>query len=487
MWHDIRTSSVFSFLLAAGLLASGESVAAAAESRTESPEVSVSTNARTALGITIYNDGQALVRDTRTLNLQAGVNRIAFREVASTIRPETATLKSLKGAGFGILEANFDFDLLTPATLLRKYVGRDVMVIKTNPATGAETSEKAGVLATNDGVVLRFPDRIESAIPGRLAFGSVPANLRDRPTLSMLLNAPTAGPQEAELMYLANHLSWKADYAATLDSEGQHLNLSGWVTLTNRAGTAFENAHLQLIAGTLNRVRQPSPPNPAPRYAMAAAKMVADEVQEEKLFEYHLYSVERPTTILENQTKQVALLSAANVPVQRELVLQQANSFWWYQGVHPEIQKGLKPSVFIQFENRNGDLGKPIPAGVMRVYQRDSKGNAQLIGEDALNHTAKNEKVSLRMGEAFDVTADRVQTDYKSLGARSAQSSYRIELRNAGASPVSVTVREPLRGDWTIVNESQAHRKESAGSAVWQVKVPAEGKVILEYTANVKW
>jgi hypothetical protein len=210
-------------------------------------------------------------------------------------------------------------------------------------------------------------------------------------------------------------------------------------------------------------------------------------MQQEKLGDYHLYTLSNPTTILENQTKQVALLSAAEIPVRREYVLQNTNGYWWYQGAHPEIQKGLKPSVFLHFENKGGDLGIPLPGGTVRVYMKDSNGGSQLVGEDALAHTAKGEKIDLRLGEAFDLTADRVQTDYKVLSSNSSQSSYKIEIRNGDSKPVTVTVREPLQGDWHISRETQSHVKESAGSAIWQVKVPANGKAVLEYTAVVKW
>lgn len=477
--------------MAAALFAGLMNLAGAAQAglaihKSES-ETQVGTEARTALGITVYNNGQALVRDTRRLELTAGNNRIAFREVASTIRPETATLKAVTGAGFSLIEQNFDFDLLTPNTLLKKYVGREVTVIHTNAATGNETAEKATVLATNDGVVLRYADRIESGVSGRIAYGAVPANLRDRPTLSIALNAPETGSQTAELMYLANNVSWKADYAATLDAEGKNMNLAGWITLTNLSGTAFENARLQLIAGNLNTVQARPMMKRAIVFDAVAAPAPAPMPAEEKLFEYHLYTIETPTTVRDNQTKQLALLSADQVPVKRQIVLQQSGGFWWYQGAHADIQKGLKPSVFIEFENKEPMLGKPLPSGTVRVYKRDSRGGAQLIGEDAIQHTAKNEKLSLRMGEAFDITADRVQTDYKSLSQRSSQSSYRIELRNADKDAAVVTVREPLSGDWTITQESARHTKESAGTASWQIKVPGEGKAVLEYTAVVKW
>lgn len=438
---------------------------------------------RTSLTVTIYNDGQALVKDARRLELAAGPNTVAFREVAARIRPETASLRSLGGAGFALVEQNFDFDLLTPNTLLRKYVGRQVTVIRTNPATGGESVERATVLATNDGVVLKYPDRIETGAAGRLSFDSVPATLRERPTLSVTLQAPKAGAQEAELMYLTQGLGWKADYIATLDADGKQMNLAGWVTLTNQSGTAYEGARLQLVAGTLNRV-------PEPRLAMAKgmsmpAAAPAREMKEEKLFEYHLYTLDQSTTVLDNQVKQVALLSAAAIPVSREYELQGAA--WYYQGRYAEIGRKLKPSVYLSFENKGGELGKPLPQGTVRVYSRDSRGGAQLVGEDAIAHTAKGEKLRLRLGEAFDITADRVQTDYRSLPGNAWQSSFRIEIRNADPKPVTVKLVEPMPGDWKVTEESHRHVKESSGAASWSITVPGEGKATLEYTTVARW
>lgn len=461
------------------------SAAALAQSASGPAEVSLTTSSRTSLGITVYNDGEALVRDARRVTLGRGTQRVAFREVAATIRPETASLKPVSGAGFDLLEQNFDFDLLTPMALLRKYAGKSVTVIRTNPATGAETSEQATVLATNDGVVLRYRDRIETEVAGRLAFSDVPANLRDRPTLSMLLDAAQGGERQVELTYLANHVGWKADYIANLNPDATRMTLNGWVTLTNQSGTAYENARLQLVAGTLNRVAPEARPRALQQFAAKAA--ASTEMAEEKLGDYHLYTLPRATTIENNQTKQVALLSASGVPVQREYVLQNDAFDWWYQARRPDVQKGLKPSVYLRFENKGGELGVPLPAGVVRAYIPDSSGGSQLIGEDAIAHTAKGEQVSLRLGEAFDLTADRVQTDFQVVSKRSNQSSYRIELRNADSKPATVIVREPLRGDWKITSETQEHVKESAGSAAWKIQVPAEGKAVLAYTVVVNW
>jgi hypothetical protein len=440
-------------------------------------------SARTQLGITVYSDGLALVRDTRTAHLSRGRQRLEFREVAATIRPETASLKDLEGSGLSLVEQNFDFDLLSPESLLSKYVGREVVVIRTNPASGVESSEQARVLAANGGIVLRYQDRIETGLAGRLSFPDVPPSLRDRPTLSMILDAANAGEHQLELTYLANQIGWKADYVANLSPDGARMTLNGWVTLTNQSGASYENARLQLVAGSLHRV---APPARQIRMALAAGKAPnAEEVAEERVGDYHLYVLPHPTTIAENQTKQLALLSAAGVPVSKEYVLESGSYEGWYMSRRPEAAKGLKPWVFLKFENKGGELGIPLPAGTVRAYAPDSAGAAQFIGEDAIPHTARGEKLALRLGQAFDLTADRVQTAFKTIGDRTREVSYRIEIRNAGPKPAAVTVRESLRGDWQIVSETQEHVKESASSAAWTVQVPADGQAVLEYTAVV--
>lgn len=439
---------------------------------------------RKAVAVTVYNDELALVKERRQVDLAAGPNRLALREVAAQMRPETALLRAASGPALGLVEQNFDFDLLTPQKLLDKYIGREVTVIRSHPTTGEERREKATVLAAGQGTVLRFADRIETGAPGRLAFDSVPPNLRDRPTLSVLLDA-AGGKQSVELSYLTGGMSWKADYVANLGPDAKTLDLNGWVTLTNKSGAAFDNATLQLVAGTLNRVR---PQREQMGYGIVPEMRVfavAREATQEALMDFHLYSFDRPTSIADNQTKQLALLSATAVPVRREYLL--AGNERYYRDSYGQIGQKLKPAVFLEFDNKDGQLGKPLPAGVIRVYAKDSKGAAQFVGEDRIEHTAKNEKLRLKLGEAFDITAERKQTNYRKIADNVSESSWRIELRNAKDEAVTVRVQEPLSGDWEMIRESQKHSKESALTAVWDVAVPADGKTVLEYTVRVKW
>jgi hypothetical protein len=445
-----------------------------------------------SVAVTIYNENLALVKDLRRVALEAGRNRLALREVSARMRPETALLRSLSHPGsLALLEQNFDFDLLTPAKLLEKYVGRDVRIVRTHPTTGAESVETATVLAATSGVVLRIGDRIETGLPGRIVYDGVPANLRDRPTLVTELDAARAGTQALELSYLSGGLSWKADYVAELNGADTALDLNGWVTLTNTSGTAYPNAKLQLVAGDVNRVRDEMRLAAKSGAMRAMAEAPAPQMAQEALFEYHLYTLSRPTTLGNNQTKQVALLGAQRVPVAKELVLQ--GSDYYYRTSVGGIGQKLKVGVFVQLENReSAGLGMPMPKGVVRVYKKDSAGNAQFVGEDGVDHTPRNGTVRLKLGEAFDVTADKKQTDFKrreptNRASYVFESAYEIVLRNAKKEAASVVVREPVPGDWTMLEESQRHAKVAAGTAEWRVAVPAEGSATLRYRVLVRY
>jgi hypothetical protein len=441
------------------------------------------------VAVTIYNQDLALIREQRRVALEAGENLLALREVSAALRPETALLKNLSHPkGFSVREQNFDYDLLSPQKLLEKYVGRQVQVVRSHPQTGAETLESAEVLAANAGIVLRLGDRIETGVPGRIVYPDVPANLRDRPTLVVQLESGATAPQLLELSYLSGGLSWQADYVAELNAADDRLDLSGWVTLANQSGTSYRNARLQLVAGDVHRVREEL----GIRRDLVAKEMLvrsaAPQLEQESLFEYHLYTLPRPTTLAENQTKQVALLGTSGVPVAKEYLLSGQDHD--YRGRYGELAEQRKVAVFIEFANREAaGLGLPLPKGVVRVYKKDQSGNAQFVGEDRIDHTPKNEQVRLYLGDAFDVTATRIQADFKQLGSREQpqfESAYTIELRNARPEAIAVKVREPLPGDWEILEESHPHRKESAGSALWLLQVPAEGSATLSYRVRVK-
>ncbi len=455
---------------------------------------------QTALAVTIYNGDLALIKDARKIRVQNGENLLAWRGVSAQLQSETALLRSTDGRKLTLLEQNFDFDLLTPQKLLEKSVGESVRVIRTQPITGVEFVEQAMVVAANDGVVLQFKDRVETGIPGRIGFGSIPSSLRDQPTLSMLfntdvpatgfLNTNTQVETGMELSYLTGGLTWKADYVAELSAQENSIDLNGWVTLTNTSGTAYPNARLQLVAGEVNRAQPERGRMPVMMKAMAMAD-AAPQMQEENLFEYHLYTLDRLTTLLDKQTKQVALLSAQKVKTEKEFRFQGDN--WYYSSQSGDLGRKLKPSVFMEFSNSGDNLGVPLPKGIVRVYKKDSAGRAQFIGEDRIDHTAKGETIKLKLGEAFDITADKKQTDFQKIpagfNARGGviETAYAMEIRNAKSEPIVAKVVEPMPGDWQMIHESHAHTKDSAHTAIWNVPVPAEGKTTLTWRVRTKY
>lgn len=466
------------------LTALGGLLLLAAAGTAASAELTSTLDDQREVAVTIYNNNLALVRDRREVTLPTGAGRLAWREVSARLQPETALLRDLDHPeGFRVLEQNFDFDLLTPTTLLEKYVGRQVEVVRTHPTTGAETREPAEVLSVADGVVLRLGDRIETGVPGRLVFPDVPGNLRERPTLVLDLESGAAGPRRLELAYLTGGLSWQADYVAELNGADDALDLNGWVTLTNTSGAGYRDARLQLVAGDVNRVAPERDLQPRRTLAMAAAP--APEMAEEALFEYHLYTLERPTTLADNQTKQVALLGAERIPARKEYLLE--GQPYYYRGSYGRIGDKLKPAVYLEFDNREAaGLGLPLPRGVIRIYKQDSRGQPQFVGEDRIDHTPSDETVRLRLGLAFDITAERVQTDYRRLPGRTKEeqvfeTAFRIAVRNAKEETVTVKVREPVPGDWTLVEESHPHTRTAAYTAEWSLPVPARGETVLTY------
>ena len=450
-------------------------------------EISVGTDKQTSVAVTIYNQDLALIRDARKIDLQAGENDIAFIDVSAGIRPETALLTA-KDGGLTVTEQNFDFDLLTPQKLLEKSVGTTIRVIRTNPTTGADTSEDAKVLSVNnDQAVLQIGDRIETAIPGRLVYSAVPPNLRARPTLVTKTISDKAGPTDVALSYLTHGLSWQADYVASLSADEKTIDLNGWVTLTNQSGVTYKDAKLQLVAGQVNQVQQMMKTDMAVAQTapMAAA---APRMVEEAAFEYHLYRLDTPTTLKENQTKQVALLAAAKVPVTKQYLITNAANIWGsYSSSYGEAPR-VNATVKLKFVNNEASkLGMPLPQGVVRVYKADSQGEAVFVGEDQIDHTPKNEDVDLTLGQAFDITARAKQTDFEQISDRVYENAYEVEIKNAKPDKVTVDMREAMPGDWKIISESQEHKKLDASTAGWLVDVPANGSTKLTYRVRMSF
>ncbi len=451
-------------------------------------EIRIGTEAQKAVSITIYNRDLALVRDVRHIKLPKGEIQLAYSGISARIKPETALFQS---KGIRILEQNFEFDLLSPESLLKKYVGRKVEIIKKHPTTGEETTITARVLSVNNGVVLKIGNRIETGVPGRIAFPDVPENLRERPTLCLLADSNKSGSRDMELTYLTTGLGWHADYVAELNNHEDALNIRGWVTLTNNSGTIYRNARLQLVAGDVHSVAVRQERRNVLYKAAMDVGMAKQAMKEESLLDYHLYTLDRQTTIKDKQSKQVSLLTASSVPCRKEYIIQ-GNSFSYRRRGSNEAQK-VKVGIFLSTENtEKNHLGLPMPAGVVRVYKKDSSGNLQFVGEDRIDHTPKKEEIRLRLGDAFDITAWRKQTDFKKISGFTGynyvyETAYEVLVKNALKRYVTVQVRESIPGDWNIKSESLPHKKISAHMARWDVKVPAMGSTTLEYRAIVRY
>jgi hypothetical protein len=470
MRSSLTAAAALLTLCLAGLAA----VAASAD------EQNVTLDDQTGVALTIYNENLALVHDQRNVSLSKGENDVSFVDVSAQIRPETALLSSPAGK-LDVLEQNFDFDLLTPEKLLEKSVGGMVRVVTVDPDTGDETVQDAKVLSVANGVVLQIGDRIETRPPGRIVFSEVPPNLRSRPTLLTKLASDVEGKQPVELSYLTGGLAWAADYVAELAPDESKIELKGWVTLTNTSGTSYRNAKLQLVAGQVNQVR---PMLMAESKAMPAAPLAGGApMREQGMFEYHLYTLARPTTIAENQTKQVELLTGHAIPVSKEYRF--SDILDAYNQRQGEPQR-VNAAVRLIFDNsEQAGLGIPLPKGVMRVYKADDDGQSIFVGEDAIDHTPKNEAVKLVLGQAFDVTARGKQTDFEAISDRIFESAYEVEFKNAKKQPVTVTLAQSIPADWKILQESAPHQKPNASTASWQITIPAEGSTKLTYKIRV--
>lgn len=442
----------------------------------------VSSNTREDLAITIYNGGLALVRDSRFVNLEAGRSTLAFEDVSASMMPQTAALSGK----LSVIEQNFDFDLLSPQALLNKAVGEEVLLYRQDSDGDMEVRD-ARVLSNNGGAaVLQVGSQIEILgrdFPGRIVFKKIPANLKAKPTLSMEIDAQRAGDQKIELAYLTNGISWSADYVGKLSRDETKLDLTGLITLTNNTGVAYSNAQTQLIAGDVNRASVAKNYDRARR--KGAMMMEATSMSlpaREAVGDYHMYTLPQPTTIANKQTKQVTFLTAAQVPVQK-VYSYAAN--WFYTQKEPQ-----NVSVAIEFENESeSNLGLPLPKGVVRIYGKDSKGNAQFLGEDSIAHTAEGNDVDLTMGKAFDVTvtsnkkADELVSKTREREIRDVTMEYR--LKNAKASDVVVTLTQRVGNNAKVLDTSIAAKEEDAQTLSFDVPIPAKGESVLRFKVRV--
>jgi hypothetical protein len=442
------------------------------------------------LALTVYNSNLALVRDVRNLQIARGTSNLRFMDIAATVNPATVHFRSLsEPSRVSVLEQNYEYDLLDPDKLLHKYVGRDVTLIRNRQEGGSTKQEevKARLLAYNTAPVWRIGNEIVTGIGAdHIRFPELPESLYSRPTLIWTLENDGAARHRVEASYLATKLSWNADYVLTVARDDKSADVDGWVTLANGSGTAFKSAKLQLVAGDLNRVRQ------------VVGKMMADEMRaerapaaapmsQESFSDYHLYTLARKTTIANNETKQVSMLEGTGVPVVKRYLVE-GHDFYYHNQSHPGAPIKDVVQVYYQFKNEEkGGLGMPMPAGTVRVYQEDSKGGVQFVGEDRIDHTPKDETLNLKIGNAFDVVCERNQIDFQRVAGNVWDVEYEVTIRNHKATPTQVEVNEPIGGTWRMLRSSHEWTKTAAWAAQFKVPVAADGTQVLKYRVRVTY
>jgi len=489
-WREVVLAAVILLSPLCGLVPNALAAGGVEEKGTK-PGASVTTEKdQTDLSVTVYNSNLALVRDVRQIRLQAGVFPLRFEDVAASINPATVHLRSLtEPAKLNVVEQNYEYDLLDPQKLLQKYVGREVTLVRQERDAGSTrwVETKALLLANNNGPVWKVGDSIVTGMSAdSYRFPDLPDNLYSRPTLIWTLDNRGAEAQRVEASYLTENLTWSADYVLTVGRDEKTADLDGWVTLVNNSGTAYNNARLQLVAGEVHRA---APPNVLPRAmameAVGAAK--APEFAQEAFSEYHLYTLGRRTSIQDKESKQISLLTASGVSVEK--YLQVEGQVYYYrnpQGIGNAITQPVM--VFYRFKNdEKSSLGMPLPAGTVRVYQADSKGGVQFAGEDRIAHSPKDETLRIHVGNAFDVVCERKQMDYKKLASNFVEMEYEITLRNHKESAVTVEVREPVGGDWEVVNSNFKWTKLDATTIGFSIPVEKDGTATLDYRVRVKW
>ncbi len=435
------------------------------------------------LMVTIYNGNLGLVKDTREVRLDAGMLEVQFADVAAQIDPTSVHLKALRDpSGLKILEQNYEYDLLTSAKLLEKYVGKKVRLYQSNG-----TYQEATLLSTN-GPVYEINGQIYMGHHGHVVLPALPENLVSKPTLVWLLRNARAAAQLVEASYLTGGITWKADYVMVINAGDNKSDLTGWVTIDNKSGATYSNAALKLVAGDINRARDRRQEGRMMAVAAKAASPPAAErdFKSEGFFEYHLYTLDGRTTIKDNQTKQLSLMFASEVPVDKHFIYYGAADYYRTQYGVP--MSNQKVGVYLELKNsKENRLGMPIPKGRVRVYKADASGSQQLVGEDWVDHTPKDEKIKIKMGDAFDVVGERTQKDWRRIASNLYEIEWEISLRNHKKEAVTVEVVEPMPGDWEVIRASHPHEKIQAFIARWKMPVPKEGEVKLSYRMRVRF
>lgn len=442
---------------------------------------------RRSVSVTIYNGGIGLVRETRVLNLTKGIRTLRFEDVPSQIIPQTVRVKGEDPKKLTVFEQNYEYDLISPERLMDKYIGKEVTLYQ----DGKEktTSVKAKLIANNGSPVYQIGNEVSLGYNGRVTVPTIPENLFAKPTLVWKLKNETEKEQAVEVSYQTNGLGWSADYILVLDKEENECGLNSWVTLNNNSGAEFKNAVLQLVAGKVNLISNRPAYSPQPRSIKKSMVKEyeesdsAPEFNQENLSEYYLYTLDQPTTIGYNQTKQVQLFQSEGIEIKKYFVFE---NLPMYEGNEKNFNNATIKYIFKNAKKNN--LGRPLPQGTIRVFKADSKGRQQLLGEDTIDHTPENEDVKIKTGQAFDVVANGKRLSYEVFKlSRGDKSSYSVEIRNRKKEAIEIRFYASLWGDWNITKSSHKFIKESSTKSYADVPLKANEVVTLEYTVETKY
>ncbi len=441
------------------------------------------------IAVTIYNAGFGVVRDEREITLPTGIVDLKFMEVASQIQPETVQINPVTaGNKLLVLEQNYEYDLMSPAKLMEKYVGKKVVLIQRNDFQGERIPVQATLISYNNHQpIYKIGDKIViNRGTEEVELPSIPENLVSEPTLVWKLENLYPKKQEIVANYMTRGMRWNADYVAVLSADDKKCGLNGWVTIDNNCGATFNNAQLKLVAGDVQKVQ---PPKSARKYNLMTMESAAVDragFVQESLFEYHMYTLERPSTLKQNQKKQISLLEARGIDITK--IFRCIGQNYYYRSRRGDMMKNIKIGVFVSFMNsKTNNLGMPLPKGTVRVYKADSSGNNQFIGEDRIDHTPKDEKIELKLGDAFDIISERRQTSWKKLGSSTYDTGWEIKIRNHKDEDIVVNVVEPFGCDWKILKSSQKYEKKDAFTAIFKVPVKKNSEAVVTYDARLKW
>lgn len=455
---------------------------------------------RTSVDLTIYNQNLSLIREERKITIPADISRVIIPDIPATIDGTSLHFSSLTDPfAVRVLEQNYQYDLVSQAKLMEKYIGKQVEFVRLNEETKKEYTVRGKLISSSfsGGLVAEIDGKIEINPAGRLILPSLPEGLILKPQLEWLVENEKAGEHKTEISYLAGSLSWNANYVALLNKDDSKLDLTGWVTLTNNSGTSFKDAGLKLVAGDVNIVRQEFD---RARPMMKEMSLAAAEPQfkQTELFEYKLYTLQRHTDLNNNETKQIELITGHNVTSKKVFIYDGLSDQWryWYRNYSYRDQSSFgqqsnqKVGVFVTFKNdEKSGLGIALPKGKVRVYKRDEDGKEQFIGEDLIDHTPKDEELRLYLGNAFDIVGERVQKDFKTISKRVVEETIEIKVRNHKKEAVEVQIYEhPWRwSEWEITKFSTNFEKVDQSTIKFPVKIGKDEEKVVTYTIRYSW